>query len=102
MVKHHYAPNTPMFSSEDLNTSFDLSNCGYIGFDKPHPDFPTSNQFLLNDTGLMDVAASQLYRAFHIMDAKNFKRLYITWLPEKGIGRSINDRIKRAIQKNKP
>jgi len=102
MVKHHYAPNTPMFSSEDLDRSIDLSNCGYIGFDKPHPDFPTSNQFLLNDTGLMDVAASQLYRAFHIMDAKNFKRLYITWLPEKGIGRSINDRIKRAIQKNKP
>lgn len=102
MVKHHYAPNTPMFSSEDLNTSLDLSNCGYIGFDLLHPDFPTSNQFLLDETGLIDAAASQLYRAFHIMDAKRFKHLYITWLPDKGIGRSINDRIKRAIQKNKP
>jgi L-threonylcarbamoyladenylate synthase len=101
MVKHHYAPNTPMFSLDDLNKLDDLSNCGFIGFDSINSNFNTAHQFILSNNGDLDTAASELYRSFHVMDARKFERLYIEWLPEKGIGRAINDRIKRAIQKTK-
>ena len=101
MVKHHYAPNTPMFSLDDLNKLDDLSNCGFIGFDSINSNFNTAHQFILSNNGDLDIAASELYRSFHVMDAREFERLFIEWLPEKGIGRAINDRIKRAIQKTK-
>ena len=99
MVKHHYAPNTAMFSIVQKHKEKDLSNCGFIGFDTLHPDFPVENQFLLSKNGNIDTAAKELYRSFHVMDANKFKSIYIEFMPESGIGSAINDRIKRAIQK---
>ena len=75
---------------------------GYVvqcGFDSINSNFNTAHQFILSNNGDLDIAASELYRSFHVMDARKFERLYIEWLLEKGIGRAINDRIKRAIQK---
>ena len=99
MVKHHYAPNTAMFSIAEKHKEKDFSNCGFIGFDTLDPDFPGENQFLLSENGNLDAAAKELYRSFHIMDVKKFKSIYIEFMPESGIGSAINDRIKRAIQK---
>lgn len=99
MVKHHYAPNTAMFSVAKKHEEKNLSNCGFIGFDSLHPDFPNENQFLLSENGNIDAAAKELYRSFHVMDAKRFKSIYIEFMPENGIGKAINDRIHRAIQK---
>tara|TARA_B100000524_G_scaffold104094_1_gene50137 strand:- start:54101 stop:55075 length:975 start_codon:yes stop_codon:yes gene_type:complete len=99
MVKHHYAPYTAMFNIVEKNKEKDLSNCGFIGFDTLHPDFPSENQFLLSETGNIDAAAKELYRSFHVMDANRFKSIYIEFMPESGIGKAINDRINRAIQK---
>jgi len=99
MVKHHYAPNTAMFSIAQKHEGNKIENCGFIGFDTLHPDFPNENQFLLSENGNIDAAAKELYRSFHIMDAKKFSSIYIEFMPEIGIGRAVNDRIKRAIQK---
>ncbi len=99
MVKHHYAPNTAMFSLAQKNKETNLSDCGFIGFDTLHPDFPNENQFLLSEYGNIDAAAKELYRSFHVMDAKRFKSIYIEFMPDIGIGKAINDRINRAIQK---
>tara|TARA_B100000674_G_scaffold135947_2_gene105622 strand:- start:53 stop:1027 length:975 start_codon:yes stop_codon:yes gene_type:complete len=99
MVKHHYAPNTIMLSIAEKHEGKNLENCGFIGFDTLHPDFPNENQFLLDENGNLDAAAKELYRAFHIMDTKKFSSIYIQFLPDIGIGKAVNDRIKRAIQK---
>ena len=77
MVKHHYAPNTAMFSIVQKHKEKDLSNCGFIGFDTLHPDFPVENQFLLSKNGNIDTAAKELYRSFHVMDANKFKSIYM-------------------------
>ena len=102
MVKHHYAPNTPMYALEAKNQFKNILNSGYIGFDTLDPSFPNESQFLLSIEGNMEEAAQNLYQAFHIMDEKKFNALFISLLPEKRIGRSINDRIIRAIRKNTP
>ena len=99
LVKHHYAPNTAMFLKVEKAKESNLFNCGYIGFDTLDPDFPIENQFLLSAQGNIEFAAKELYRSFHVMDAKKFKAIYIDFMPENGIGRAINDRINRAIQK---
>jgi L-threonylcarbamoyladenylate synthase len=99
MVKHHYAPNTPMYALADKHKEKNLSNCGFIGFDTFDSDFPSENQFLLSKMGDLETAAKELYRSFHVMDGKRFKSIYIEFLPERGIGRAVNDRINRAIKK---
>ena len=88
-----------MFSIAQKHEENKIENCGFIGFDTLHPDFPNENQFLLSENGNIDAAAKELYRSFHIMDAKKFSSIYIEFMPEIGIGRAVNDRIKRAIQK---
>lgn len=99
MVKHHYAPNTPMYAIADKHKEKNLSHCGFIGFDTLDADFPSENQFLLSKIGDLETAAKELYRSFHVMDAKKFISIYIELLPERGIGRAVNDRINRAIKK---
>ncbi|MEJ6505689.1 MAG: L-threonylcarbamoyladenylate synthase [Crocinitomicaceae bacterium] len=101
MVKHHYAPKTPMHHINNKSHQMNLKKCGFIGFNKIDKDIPTENQFLLSKNGDLKEAASQLYASFHMMDGKNHEAILIEFVPEIELGRSINDRIRRAIQKNK-
>lgn len=101
MVKHHYAPTTPLYSILEKDNKINLKNCGFIGLKNLDKDIPTENQYLLSSNGDLKEAAQQLYASFHIMDAKNYEAIFIELVPELELGRSINDRIRRALQKRK-
>ncbi len=97
MLKSHYAPRTRLLVvSDGLLVEEDTSKIGYLGFDKFRPNIPFENQLLLSPSGDLSEAAKNLFAYMRLLDARGFDKIYTELLPEKGLGRAINDRIKRA------
>lgn len=97
MLKSHYAPRTQLLVTGDLSLVDDnVGKIGYLGFDKFHPLIPQENQLLLSSTGDLAEAAKNLFAYMRLLDTRGFDKIYTDLLPEKGLGRAINDRIKRA------
>jgi L-threonylcarbamoyladenylate synthase len=93
MLKSHYAPKTQLIIDKLIN---DNCNVGYLGFNKFHPNIVIENQLLLSPTGDLNEAAKNLFAYMRLLDARGFEKIYTKLLPEIGLGRAINDRIKRA------
>jgi L-threonylcarbamoyladenylate synthase len=97
MVKHHYAPTTPLYfmdSTKELDTS---TSSGFIFFKN---DFiHVENKVILSESGDLEEAARKLYDTLHLMDSKAFQRIYVERFPESELGTTINDRLKRASLK---
>ncbi|MBM3186046.1 MAG: threonylcarbamoyl-AMP synthase [Bacteroidetes bacterium] len=97
MVKHHYAPTTPLFFIDSINDIDKTNSYGFIFFQN---DFMgVSNKIILSETGNLNEAARNLYNAMHTMDSQGFEKIYIERFPENELGRTINDRLKRATAK---
>lgn len=97
MLKSHYAPRTRLlFTGDSLLIEEDISKIAYLGFDKFHTSIPQENQLLLSPAGDLNQAAKNLFAYMRLLDARGFDKIYTDLLPEKGLGRAINDRIKRA------
>jgi L-threonylcarbamoyladenylate synthase len=99
MVKYHYAPQTPIYDVQDISKNGTNTNSGYIGFNKTIDDIPNENQFLLSPESNLDIASKNLYHALHFMDEQQFDAIFICNFPQTGLGRSMNDRINKAIAK---
>lgn len=85
MLSKHYAPE----ASVRLNAAKAVDGEILIGFG---PDFADPN---LSTTGDLEEAARRLYAMLRELDGPNV-RLAITPIPDHGIGRAINDRLRRA------
>ncbi len=85
MLKKHYSPDVPL----RINAKKAKNNELLIGFG------PTYNSPNLSFKGDLVEAASNLF-SFLAKYQKKYPRIAIAPIPEKGIGKAINDRIKRA------
>jgi L-threonylcarbamoyladenylate synthase len=99
MVKHHYAPNTPFAYLKQDFVFVENKNDGFILFKDNHPEIPITQKYILSETGDLKEAAQNLYAAMHLMDQKNYSKLYIERFEETGLGFSMNDRLNRATKK---
>ena len=54
------------------------------------------NYFNLSKNGNLKEAANNLYRIMRKIKKRNFKSIAVTKIPNKGVGRAINDRLKKA------
>ncbi|CAH0995325.1 Threonylcarbamoyl-AMP synthase [Emticicia aquatica] len=95
MLQSHYAPRTKLLI-EDPKMPTDHLNIGFLGFKDFHPEISKENQLLLSPNGDLQEAAKNLFAFMRILDTRNFDKIYTEFLPEIGLGRAINDRIKRA------
>ncbi|HET9428946.1 MAG TPA: L-threonylcarbamoyladenylate synthase [Allosphingosinicella sp.] len=82
----HYAPAKPL----RLEASEAASNEWLIGFDAVDGD---SN---LSATGDLIQAAANLFSALHDAEASNRPRIAVAPIPDVGLGKAINDRLRRA------
>lgn len=82
----HYAPNAPV----RLNAQMAEAGEFLIGFGDVTGDIS------LSPTGDLIEAAANLYAALHQADAQHVTRLAVAPIPDKGLGRAINDRLRRA------
>lgn len=86
----HYAPSKPV----RLNATQPGSNDYHIGFG------PIAGDKSLSASGDLAEAATNLFAALHVADASNRSHIAIAPIPKMGIGVAINDRLKRASQKD--
>ncbi len=100
MLKSHYAPTKQFVLLEkNRGINFNEDKIGYLGFRNYHPGIPLENQLLLSPGGDFREAAKHLFSYMRQLDTMNIDIIYTELLPEKDLGRAINDRIRRATVK---
>ena len=63
------------------------------------PNYPDSSQFVLSDQASTNDAAINLFAALRLADVQAKSLILAEYVPEEGLGRAINDRLKRAAVK---
>jgi L-threonylcarbamoyladenylate synthase len=97
MVKHHYAPKTKLTIVSDFSDINKSADIGVILFNENKlAGIPFQNQVILAKNRDFTEASKNLYKAFYELDQLELNEIFIQFLPDSGIGKSINDRIRRA------
>jgi len=89
-LKLHYSPGIPV----KMNKKYPEKNGAFIGFGKKFRK--GKNQFNLSKNGNLNEAANNLYTTMRKIKKNNFKSIAVVKIPNFGIGRAINDRLKKA------
>lgn len=99
MLSSHYNPGATirLFDNLDsLKSSIDIVDNSEVGLLVMSTEMEGSNVFNLSKS-LSDVeAATRLFTGLRELRARGFKEIWTHYLPEDGLGRAINDRLKRA------
>ncbi len=98
MLKSHYAPAAKvLFGDIKKNLSaLKGKKVGVISFDRRFEDIDPEYQVILSERGDLKEAAKRLFSGLRKLDALNLQYILCGPVPEKGLGRAINDRLKRA------
>lgn len=98
MLKSHYAPNKRLIIGDvkQLVVANQHHNTGIITFSEKLINFDPSKQIILSPQGSLDEAASQLFAALRRMDEIDVDLIITEKFPDEGLGKAINDRLKRA------
>ncbi len=101
MLLSHYAPrNTLLFDNVDKNLKENFNKkIGIISFFKKYESVEIEKQIQLSPKQNLHEAAKNLFAAMRKLDASNVDIILAERFPESGLGRAINDRLKRAAKK---
>lgn len=99
-LESHYAPHKRfvLVDTPDERTEEDPAHCVFIGFDKASA-LPYASQQLLSPERDLGAAAALLFEALHQADVGSHHTIVAQRVPEEGLGRAINDRLRRAAAK---
>lgn len=104
LLLKHYAPNTKVrLNAVDVDEGEALLAFGSLkfmglkqgGFAKDLPEVRLCN---LSDRGDLHEAAANLFAMLKELDKSNAKAIAVMSIPDEGIGRAINDRLRRAAE----
>jgi len=102
MLSKHYAPATTLHLAEDVNKLLSLfpnKKTGLLLFKEKKIDEIYFYQEILSENGDLNEAASKLYEALYRLDKKKLDLIIAEKFPDKGLGKTINDRLERASKK---
>lgn len=101
MLEKHYAPRTKTIlvdSADDINISTKGKRVGLLCLTGIENSESYSHVEILSESGDMAEAAANLYKALHKLDSHDLDIIIAIRMPDKGLGRSINDRLERAAK----
>ncbi|SDK32820.1 L-threonylcarbamoyladenylate synthase [Catalinimonas alkaloidigena] len=98
MLKSHYAPRIPFHVGEidALLEKFPHQNVGVLSLQTTYPSVNAAWQVQLSPTGHLPEAAGRLFAAMRHLDSLPLDVIVAEWMPETGLGRAMNDRLRRA------
>ncbi len=111
MLESHYAPKKPFIiedfselSSQNLRKILEKYNCdenriGGLFFSDKIADLPEKNQLILSKSRDYAEATKNLFAMMRELDSMDIDVIIGEFLPEIGLGRAINDRLRRAATK---
>lgn len=101
MLTRHYAPKTTTVLTEHVTQTI-RSHAGksiaLLLFKDRVADDRIISQEVLSAGGNLQEAAKNLYAALHRLDRCNADIIIAEKLPDEGLGKTINDRLKRAVK----
>jgi L-threonylcarbamoyladenylate synthase len=95
MLHSHYAPgkNIVIGNIEEMIKQYSREKFGILSFKKRYQDYLN---FVLSDAGKLDEAARQLFAGLRWLDTQDIDLIITEYVPDKGLGSAINDRLIRA------
>lgn len=100
MLKSHYSPTKPFILGklEDLVLEYSSKGIPFaiLSFHQKFPSPDHSKQIQLSQTKDLNEAAKNLFAAMRALDTMDVSVILSELLPEEGLGRAINDRLRRA------
>lgn len=99
MAKKHYSPKTPVIvtdSVQEIVRQYETKKIAVVCFDQLPKMNNLGNSILYSFQGDMNKAAARLYALLHELDLQNLEMIILDEFPKSGLGKTINDRIKRA------
>ena len=101
MLKSHYAPKKGIILGDidELLQVYKNNNPGILSFDHNYDLIDPSKQIQLSSDGDLDKAAQNLFGSLRQLDGMNISIILAEFVPNHGLGRAINDRLKRAAAK---
>ena len=98
MRSSHYAPSMPVFSEaeEAFKAGYNWMDMGALRYDTLHADIPQQQQIVLSKSADLAEAAAHLFAALRQAETLPIKALLVEFVPDEGLGKAINDRLKRA------
>ena len=92
MQERHYAPNLPL----RLDAEEPKPGEGFLAFGPGAPG-GTKEAMNLSPTGDLEEAAANLFAMMRALDGPPFEAIAVMPVPDRGLGRAINDRLRRAV-----
>ena len=102
MLSRHYSPNTTTYLTDDVVEMIKLhpnKKIGVLLFKDLLENNSVLHQEVLTKNGDLSEAARNLYAALHRLDKLNLDIIIAERLPDNGLGKTINDRLQRAVEK---
>lgn len=100
MLKSHYAPSKP-FVLGDLSQLIKIhqqkgTSFAVLSFSDKFPEVSDDHQIQLSQERDLSEAAKNLFAAMRTLDNMDVSVILSEYLPEEGLGRAVNDRLRRA------
>lgn len=94
----HYAPGKKVIigNLSQLLEKFAGKNVAVISLQQKFPQLDSSKQIQLSPSGIPEEAAQHIFRALRTLDKSDATYILAELMPEEGIGRAVNDRLRRA------
>lgn len=92
----HYAPRKKMMAGnlDELIQQYSTTRIGVLSFER---NFNAPYQVILSPSGDIEEAARNLFAAMRTLDQTPAEIILTEYVPDTGLGRAINDRIRRAV-----
>ena len=101
MLENHYSPMTPIVIGDirKLINSHNSQKIGVLAFNEDYSKTLDIPCFVLSEKGDLEEAATRLFSGLRALDALHLQGIVSELVPEVGLGRAINDRLRRASAK---
>lgn len=94
-LKSHYAPRKKVIAG-DLDALLEQYKDSRVGVLSFKSDYRREVQIILSKTGSLNEAAQNLFSALRSLDGEQIDVILTEFVPDMGLGRAINDRLRRA------
>lgn len=97
-LKSHYAPKKKLKLGDltKLIQEFGTERVGVLTFEKQVSGVDLKNQITLSSEGDLEEAARKLFASLRALDKKDIDLIMAEEVPAIGLGKAINDRLRRA------
>ena len=95
-LQSHYAPRKRVFVGDIEKLIQEHDRVGILSFQKKFSSHKIEHQLILSPSGDVNEAAQKLFSALRELDKSNADVILTEEVPNEGLGRAINDRLKRA------